>query len=48
MTQADEEWGRLVERFDPFASGMEEHVFEVTEELRERCPLAHGENQDGF
>lgn len=39
---------RLIQRFDPFDPEFEEHFFEVADELREQCPVAHSAAQGGF
>ena len=39
---------RLIQRFDPFDPEFEEHFFEVADELREQCPVAHSDTQGGF
>jgi cytochrome P450 len=46
--QTHSELGRLLDRFDPFDPEMEDHFFEVTEELRQKCPVVHSEAQGGF
>jgi cytochrome P450 len=38
----------LIERFDPFDPEFKEHFFEVVDELREQCPVAHSDAQGGF
>ena len=48
MMPAQPDLGRLMERFDPFDPDMEDHFFEVTEAMRQECPVAHSSAQGGF
>jgi cytochrome P450 len=39
---------RLLARFDPFDPELDEQFFQVVDDLRERCPMAHSDAQGGF
>lgn len=39
---------RLLERFDHFDAEFEANLFEVSRELRERCPVVHSDAHGGF
>ena len=48
MVSDDPRFPRLLDRFDPFDQEFGEHFFDVANELRERCPVAHSDAQGGF
>src|SRR5215475_6088731 len=48
MTPTDSPYARLLERFDQFDPEFEANYYEVANELRQRCPVAHSAAHAGF
>lgn len=48
MTDSEPRFPRLLERFDHFDPEFEANFFEVSKELRTRCPVAHSDAYGGF
>lgn len=48
MTSSAARFSRLLERFDQFDPEFEENFFDVANELRQRCPVAHSDAHGGF
>jgi cytochrome P450 len=48
MNSPDPRFARLLENFDQFDPEFEEHYYDVANELRQRCPVAHSDAHGGF
>jgi cytochrome P450 len=48
MNSPDPRFARLLENFDQFDPEFEEHYYDVANELRRRCPVAHSDAHGGF
>lgn len=48
MTDGDPRFPRLLERFDHFDPEFEANYFDVFNEMRERCPVAHSDAHGGY
>jgi cytochrome P450 len=48
VTQSGSRFQRLLDRFDHFDAEFEASFFEVADELRDRCPVAHSDAHGGF
>lgn len=48
MTDTDTRFARLLDRFDHFDPEFEANFFEVSNELRDRCPVAHSDAHGGY
>jgi cytochrome P450 len=48
MTQSGSRFQRLLDRFDHFDAEFEASFFDVADELRQRCPVAHSDAHGGF
>jgi cytochrome P450 len=48
MTSTESRYSRLLENFDQFDPEFEANYYDVANELRQRCPVAHSEAHEGF